>query len=348
MQKLKESSRTRAEAILKTALPEDARVERPTSTEDPATLRLSLKHAPGFVITLLPPPPDTTATRSDSIPVFVLDGADPEERDGLRRRDLNFIDLVGAARLRTSGFFLDRDDLPSAPAPEARRQLLDPYTDKASRVVRRLLRTSMQRRWSVHDLATECHMAASTASRVIRELRRRELVRDDSPGQGRRSEIWVPEPEALLADWARSYRWQDNVQVRVAAPIGSPSRFIQRMPDLMGTERWALTLQAGASLTAPHSKFDVIHAYVDADRSLEIFAHEQGWEVAPNGKLCLLEPFYQDSVWLHKQVVEGVPVVSPVQLTIDLWDYPVRGREQARHLIESVLRPTWESELEQD
>jgi hypothetical protein len=192
----------------------------------------------------------------------------------------------------------------------------------------------------MQELAVAAGVDVSTASRTIRELRRRQLVRDESPGQGRRSSISVPEPEALLEDWSRSYRWKDNHNLRVAAAIGSTTRFIKRMPELFGEERWALSLQAGASLVAPHADFDVIHVYVETE-SLDAYAIEKEWEITPSGRLCLMKPFYTESVWYRLQTIDGLPVVGTIQLVLDLWDYPVRGREQARHLVDTVLAPIW-------
>jgi hypothetical protein len=40
--------------------------------------------------------------------------------------------------------------------------------------------------------------------------------------------------------------------------------------------------------------------------------------------------------------------VSPLQLVLDLWHYPVRGREQAQHLIEAILEPIWDADVEPD
>lgn len=50
-----------------------------------------------------------------------------------------------------------------------------------------------------------------------------------------------------------------------------------------------------------------------------------------------MAPFYMDSVWRGARSVRGLPVVSTLQLILDLWHYPIRGREQAEHLITQVL-----------
>ena len=143
-------------------------------------------------------------------------------------------------------------------------------------------------------------------------------------------------------DWIRTYRWSDNARLAVTAPMGSPRRFMKRLPNTLADERWAFSLQAGAALIALHAEFEDVHVYVEAE-SLGEFALERGWEPTRTGRLYLMAPVYRESVWYQRQTVENQPVVNPLQLVLDLWHYPVRGREQAEHLLETVLRPTWET-----
>lgn len=336
---------TRALTLLERALPDDARLD-PASAEDPEEgVQIRVPHGPSILLWLTASRAALETRRADVTPVLVLRTRNSRERDQLRRSGKSFIDLAGAAYIKAPGFYLDRTDLPSVRVADSVMRGSDPYSDRASMVVRSLLSTSTKRRWSTGGLAKEAGVDTSTASRVLRELRRRELVQDERPGQGRKSRIWVPDPEVLLEDWTRAYTWDDNPRLRVAAPVGSPRRFIPRMTRLFAGERWALTLQAGASLLAPHAEFDEIHTYVDAD-SLEQLALERGWEVTSGGKLILMTPCYSHSAWTDLQTLRGVPVVSTTQLVLDLWSYPVRGREEASHLVESVLRPIWESDDE--
>lgn len=349
MHKIDPPLQARALAVLRRALPRHAHIEPAGEIDDSPTLRVVLDDGVQVFITL-------TTDRTESvnelegaehIPVVIFEAEDPRERDQLREWGSSFIDLAGVVHLRTPGLYLDRTDLPAAPQIKTHRPRVDPYADRASRVVRALLTAPRSRRWSNQELADSGEVDVSTVSRVIRELRRRELVKDERPGQGRRSQIRVPDPEGLLEDWLRFYTWRDNRELRIAAPVGSPARFLDRFAELLDRDQWALTLQAGASLFAPHADFDVIHAYLEPGGLPEAVAAELGWEISPSGKLCLVEPFYAESAWFDRQIVNGIPVVGLVQLVLDLWHYPVRGREQANHLIQTVLEPLWASEHEQ-
>lgn len=336
---------TRALALLRRALPDDADLQIIQAADGGPAARVAYGDIAPILI-VLTDRPNEGGKKEGGLPVRVLPAGSPEERDRLRRAGQSYIDLAGAVHLRAPGFYLDRSDLPAAPSPTQSQRGINPYTDAASRVARVLLAAPRSRRWSTRGLSDAADVHPSTASRVIQELTRRELVQDERPGERRRSRIWLPEAEALIEDWTRSYRWKDNRQLRVAAPVGSPRRFLERMPQLLSDNRWALTLQAGASTIAPHAQFDVIHFYVGSSTPLEDLALHQGWKISPSGKLCLLEPVYDESVWFQEQTADGLPVVSSVQLVIDLWHYPVRGREQAQHLIDTKLRPIWGADNE--
>lgn len=277
--------------------------------------------------------------------LLVLPRSSTGERDALRQEGVSFIDLSsGVVCLREKGLYVDRNDIAPVRVSSSAIEKADPYSDRASKVVRILLTASQARAWTTSGLAKAADVDVSTASRVVRELQRRELVVDEAPGQGRASKIRVIDPGALLGDWTRRYAWVDNPALRVAAPVGAPSKFIARMPELLGNVRWALSMQAGASLIAPHADFDAVHVYVDVP--VESLAFARGWEPSPAGKLVLMEPSYTESVWFQAQDLEDVSVVSPLQLVLDLWHYRVRGREQAEHLVDSVLRPIWEHDEE--
>ena len=72
--------------------------------------------------------------------------------------------------------------------------------------------------------------------------------------------------------------------------------------------------------------------YVSDDKGLEFFKKELDLKEADQGaNLVLMAPYYKHSVYDSREM-EGLRVVSDIQLYLDLYKYPVRGREQAEHL----------------
>jgi hypothetical protein len=217
------------------------------------------------------------------------------------------------------------------------RQLIDPFADRASRVVRTLLLHS-PRAWGTRELASQAGVSAATASEVLRALERRQLVKIERTGRSVRA--GVPNNWALFHAWTYVYDWQQNESITVAAPVGDPSRFLRRLPTLFAhAPRWAITMQAGASLLAPHASWEHIHLYVDVSSRSELaeVARTAGWEHGAGGRITLMRPWYADAVWMETREVRGVAVVNPLQLMLDLWHYPVRGREAAEYIADVVL-----------
>jgi hypothetical protein len=63
-----------------------------------------------------------------------------------------------------------------------------------------------------------------------------------------------------------------------------------------------------------------------------------GERVHTGGNLHVMTPDYGDAVFLGARDVDGMPVVSPVQLFLDLAGFPLRGVEAARMLALGPLR----------
>jgi hypothetical protein len=117
--------------------------------------------------------------------------------------------------------------------------------------------------------------------------------------------------------------------------------FVKSLPRRLASieTKWALTMQAGAALVTPHAEWKQTHIYIDAPSavSLESVAVDLNWKPDADGRVTLMRPYYRASIWIDVQRKVGIPVVDDLQLALDLWNYPVRGREQAEHLLKRQL-----------
>jgi hypothetical protein len=265
----------------------------------------------------------------------VLQRAAKRVHEQLRLRDENFVDTSGTVRLHLPGILVDRTDL-KPPTVRGAPEVRNPYSDKNSLLARSLLTSSSHTWLSLQELAGIVGIPLSSASYVIKALERSGFVGTKRTSSG--LEVTLLDPLGLIEDWARQYDWTRNPAVTFAAPVGSPERFLDRLKKAMKEHRWALTLQGGASLLAPHAIWDHVHFYMDTgSRSgLLEMGKSLGWEPSPTGKVTVMLPYYRKSLWGGVRQVKGKPVVSTLQLVLDLWHYPVRGREQAEHLLDVV------------
>jgi hypothetical protein len=202
----------------------------------------------------------------------------------------------------------------------------------ASRIVRALL-VNFQQEWSILGLSKEAKTAYGHTYRVVRTLLRMGLCR-----QTETNRVVVASPGELLTRWAGYYDFALLNKVNAYYSLEMDlDGFTKRLSAVGKYDlRYALTLQAGASLVTPYVRPVNIHLYVDPEK-LGAWQRLLGLQLTElGGNVFLVEP-YDKSVFYKVQRVREVCVVSNVQLYIDLYNYPARGREAAEHLRKEVI-----------
>lgn len=283
--------------------------------------------------------------RRKSDTIWVLTNGTPELRDEMRAAGQSYIDPHGAVRVELPWLLIDRTDLDPVDLHARTDSTTDPFADRSSLILRTLLCDSVHRAWGIRELAQSAGVGVGTASRVVEQLHALDLI-SAPPQQGKPGNVQVVDPQRLLDRWTSAYNWRRNESLTVQAPIGDPEIFVAgRLPHLVFHDRqWALTLQAGAAFVARHAAWERVHVYVGArdGRELRNLAAANRWTAAEDGRLVLLRPYYRTSIWDSvRRVDSNVRVVSNLQLVLDLWHYPLRGREQAEIIIDRLLRPIW-------
>ena len=93
------------------------------------------------------------------------------------------------------------------------------------------------------------------------------------------------------------------------------------------------------------SLLDLLEGEVEAENlsfqinGVSVFEKELDLKDAAQGaNLVLMLPYYKHSVFYDCREIEGLRVVSDIQLYLDLYGYPVRGREQAAYLFDKRLK----------
>lgn len=336
---VKPSQLAKARELLEVALGPRAKLLVPRATSstiasDEIDVRLPNGKRTRLVLTPL------TAGRhssSERHTVLVLNRASPKLLERLRRERLNFIDVGRrAVCLELPSLVIDRTGLRPPRRKSVSRPLRDPFADRASLVSRTLV-DQPGRTWRSRELAAHAGVSTMTASHVVRQLHQMGVLHIIR--RGRSSEIRLMSVKALIELWVAHYEWTQNPHVTFAAPVGTPRRFLPELSSALGKRRWALTMQAGASLVAPHAAWEKIHLYLDVRgiRDLTDAFSTNDFEPSDQGRLVVMRPWYRDSVWHGLRSIESFPVVSDLQLALDLWHYKVRGREQAEHIFLTQL-----------
>ena len=206
------------------------------------------------------------------------------------------------------------------------------FSPKATRIIRVFL-VNPRKEWSILNLSDEADLAYSYTYRLVKAMMKIGLCRKTETNR-----IVATNPGELLSRWAAIHDF--NLLNNVRAYF-STEKSLESLLDKLGStgnadSRYALTLHAAASLIAPHVRPSSLHIYVEGgeDRLVKRLG-VQPTELG--GNVYLIQP-YDEGVFYATQRAQGVNAVSNVQLYVDLYNYPARGREAAEHLREKAIR----------
>lgn len=256
-------------------------------------------------------------------PVLVAPFVSSRGRDLCGLLGLGFVDEAGNAHLNLPGLLVERQGREN-PRRE-RRQLRGLFSRKASWVSRSLF-AEPSREWTMAALSRESGVSLGHVKKVVDRLEAEGLV---EKGWG---SIRLSDPGGLLDMWSGAYEPQGWTGYH--SPVREQEDLLERLRALEG-DGWALTLGAGATLVAPLVRSSDVHVYVVDD----VGTLEEALDLTPvefGGNVHLSTPG-DEGVMVGSREVEGVTVVSDLQLYLDLYGWPARGREQAEHLRESVM-----------
>lgn len=277
---------------------------------------------------------------SSSIPVIASPYFGPDNQQLLRDANAAFIDYAGNAWLQAPGIHIDRRGFAN-PGKEERGQR-DLFSDKASLVLRTLLvaRSPMGVREianTVSERDERIRLSPGYVSKMVGELERRGYA-------SRRDEkIVLRHADELLRDWTSAYRGRRrpvpaSYFVLATSAEDLPPRLAEAF-HARGAD-YVFTGHAGASLVDRYTAFDVADVYVrELEDVVPALADLGARRVERGGNVSISVPYYRESAFYDRQMSKGrISVASDLQLYLDLYDYPVRGREQAEHLYERRLR----------
>ena len=277
------------------------------------------------------------SVRSDkrAYPVFIAPYISPASAEICQQYDTGYLDLAGNCSLAFDTVFIRREGFPNRAVQ--RRDLRSLYSPKAERVLRVLL-ASGKRTWRTQELADAADVSLGQVASVKKLLADREWIQTLPAGFGLQS--LDAERFPLLEEWARNYRPARNLPrdfyslkaiPEVEASLIEAGRS-QKVPV-------AFTGFSGAARFAPAVRYQRVSAYVGGD--VDAVAKELGLKPVPSGANVTLITPYDDGVFFGTRKVEGAPVVSPVQIYLDLIQNKGRGEEAASAILEEVIKPLW-------
>lgn len=263
------------------------------------------------------------------VPLIAAPALSATSRELLRRQGIGYWDAGGSLYLELPWalYWIDRP----APAPRPRR-LRTIFRGSAAQVVHALL-LEPKRQWHVQDLATRAEAAPSTVHQVFTFLE--EQLWAEKQGKGPKAVRVVRDPGALVDAWAEVHSLATYTPHRFHRWTQQPAELLRSATgalDQLGIE-YALTLASGAQLVAPFStQVPRLSLLVPASAEPDHVAELADLRRVDEGETITFLATHERWPLLFRRRLGGSWVASDVQLYLDLWAWPQRGKEQARHL----------------
>ena len=241
------------------------------------------------------------------------------------------IDLSGNVFLSFENIFIEKSGRPNLfPVSRLSRSVFSP---KSSRILRVLL-SDPSKRWYVEDLSLEAGISIGLTSRVKQALLAKEWIREEN------KRFYLTNPNEVLDQWVQNYSYSKNHSFSFYSGLRDDQiETAIRSECEKKNHQYALALFSGAGKVAPFVRFMKFFSYVDRD--IEAIAKAlQLRKVESGANVMLLQP-YDAGVFYGLQDINGIKVVSDIQLYLDLKSYRGRGEEAAQAIFEQRIKPKW-------
>ncbi|MBU4266437.1 MAG: hypothetical protein KKE96_04330 [Candidatus Altiarchaeota archaeon] len=243
---------------------------------------------------------------------------------------INFLDLSGNCYLHVGAYYIEKEGRENI--AKERKILKELFSPKASRVARVMLEEP-KRKWTLSELAKTAEISLGYVHRVVKKLQDHEFVSRDME-----SKLVLDKPGELLEQWTKKYNFSDNTIHTYYSFQKNITEFMKKVSKASKNKlEYAMTLHSGAYLIAPYVRFTDVHFYV---KPMDVEKWVKKLDLRPvesGGTIHLVEPF-DEGVFYGRQTVKGIKVVCNTQLYLDLYNYPARGKEQAKFLRKKKMR----------
>jgi len=265
-------------------------------------------------------------------PVLVAPFIGQRGMETCKKLDIGCIDLAGNARIKIGRIFIESTGKENRFKEKQLQKSL--FSEKSARIIRRLL-SFPSRKWKLLDIALVSGVSLAQAFKVLEKLESEGFV-EKKWGQN-----FVKKPVELIEYWAQSYYLKDQKIVGYYCPVKSQDGILQVL-KAVSSSSYALTLGAASSIVAPSVRSTDVYIYVRGDQSMIMEALRLK-PVEFGGNVYLITPKTSE-VFFDSRQMEGLMIVSDLQLYLDLYKYPMRGREQADAIIERI-RGAWSQSI---
>jgi len=267
---------------------------------------------------------------ADSYPIVASSYLSEKSREICRKLNVGYIDLTGNIFIDLPYIHIEKESEKAKIAEKKRQKNL--FSPISTRIIRTLL-VYPSSDWSIKSLSNKTGASLGYTHRVVERLLDEKILYRDNNFR-----LKLKDPKQLLEEWSGNYFYKQNTIYPLYTFEKNKDSFFKKLSHISRSNnlKYALTLHSGAHLIAPYVRFTEIHFYIDS--SLETWKEKLDLRPVESGaNIYLLKP-YDMGIFQDIQTINGLKVVSNIQLYLDLYNYPKRGREQAEFLREKKLK----------
>ena len=264
----------------------------------------------------------------------IVDRAPPGLKKAAEDAGISYIDLQGGGRIVGPGFVYVVQRFPGLKSVADRSSRSSPFAPKASRVVRALL-SEPDRNWRLSDVASLVNLNPGNVHRALSALVESGYVERDGDN------YIVVNPGSLLEAWADiSSIARERLSIPAEGDLKKAIRSIVK--DLEGSA--VVSGEFAAELLAPHlpARSALVHCLDEgawpavAKRAEERRRISLPSLMGPAADSVMVD-LPDEGVAHFSRSVRGLDLVSPMQLYVDLYKQPSRGRDAAEEVRSQLL-----------
>lgn len=210
--------------------------------------------------------------------------------------------------------------------------------DKVNIIIRAML-FQPDRKWVARDFEKEFGVGRARAATVLSALRAKGFV--GGIRSGRLAHSVLQNKEELLEECLKVYKFELNeAYLYYSARENILSHLKRYFVAKNEPKKYALTLHTGANFITHYVNTPTIYCYLPTEdfknTSLDLRQALDLKELKKGGNFYLIKPYYKSAVFFNTQTIKGYNVVSDLQLYLDLYNFPQRGRDHAEYLLKTL------------
>ncbi len=248
-----------------------------------------------------------------------------------KESNIGYLDFSGNCFLNFQQVHIEKEGKRNYQAEK--RLLKSLFYPKAERVLRVLL-NNPNNNWKMQSLANEAAVSLGMSSKIKKRLEENELIKTEPTG------FRLSEWNELLSEWENNYSYKKNQIHNFYTKTDAAKMELELNTYCKENKlRFALTSFSGASRVAPYTRIKQVFAYIEQD--IDKLRDVLDLKPVPSGSNVTLFVPYDEGIFYNCELYDGLKVVSPIQLYLDLKSYGGRGEDAAQFLFDKVIKIQW-------